>query len=448
MNLVIPARGAAFNLMTKPVGAACNLHCDYCYYLEKDRIFKNEPYRTMSDEVLESFIHRYIEAQQVPVVTFVWQGGEPTLAPIGFYTRALELQKKYAGNKRIDNLLQTNATLLTDEWCSFLAAHNFLTGVSLDGSVLIHDFYRKDSAGNGSFKRVMEGLQLLKKHKVEFNTLTTINRENSKYPLEIYQFLKESGSGFIQFLPVVERQITTSYPGELSLVSQHGPEKATLTDWSVSPDDYGQFLCKVYDEWVRNDVGRVFVQLFDVTLANWIGHPPGLCVFSETCGEALAIEKNGDVFSCDHFVYPENRLGNILRDDLLEMVYGQVQRGFGLNKREALPATCLNCEYRFACHGDCPKHRFVQTGEAGKGLSYLCTAYKKFFSHVHPTMQYMAEQLEKKQAPANVMGWLRHMGRPAMAPAVLPPGRNDPCSCGSGKKYKNCCMSLFERKQR
>jgi uncharacterized protein len=446
MDLVLPARGAAFNLMAKPVGSACNLRCDYCYYLEKDRIFNKVVERTMSEEVLESFIRQYIEAQQVPAVTFVWQGGEPTLAPLAFYARALKLQRKYAGNKLIENLLQTNATLLTDEWCSFLAAHNFLVGVSLDGSALIHDFYRKDAIGNGSCKKVLEGLQLLKKHRVEFNTLTTVTRESSRYPLEIYRFLRESGSGFIQFLPVVERQIMTPAPGELSLVDQHGPEEAIVTEWSVIPEDYGKFLCKVYDEWVRNDVGRVYVQLFDVTLANWIGHPPGLCVFSETCGEALAIEKNGDVFSCDHFVYPEYRLGNILRENLLEMVYSIGQRDFGLDKQAALPATCLGCEYRFACHGECPKHRFVNSGEIGKGLSYLCPAYKKFFSHVHPTMQYMAEQLEKKQAPANVMGWLRHMERPSTAPSALTPGRNDPCPCGSGRKYKNCCMSLTKNR--
>jgi uncharacterized protein len=440
MDLVLPARGAAFNLMAKPVGSSCNLVCSYCYYLEKDLIFGRGPDRTMPDEVLESFIRQYIQTQQVPVITFVWQGGEPTLAKLGFYSRAMELQKKYAGEKRIENLMQTNATLLTDEWCTFLAANNFLVGVSLDGSSLIHDFYRKDSAGNGSYKKVMEGLQLLKKHHVEFNTLTTVTRESSKYPLEIYHFLRQSGSGFIQFLPVVERQITTPAPGELSLVDQHAREETVVTGWSVVPEDYGQFLCKIYDEWVRNDVGRVFVQLFDVTLANWIGQSPGLCVFSEVCGEALAIEKNGDVFSCDHFVYPKNRLGNILQNDILSMVYSPEQKSFGMAKQDALPVTCLDCEYRFACHGECPKHRFIHSAEAGKGLSYLCTAYKKFFSHVHPTMQYMAEQLEKKQPPANVMGWLRHMEHPLPVSAIRAPGRNDPCPCGSGNKYKNCCM--------
>ncbi|MFN8208170.1 MAG: anaerobic sulfatase-maturation protein [Bacteroidales bacterium] len=441
MDLVLPANGAAFSLMAKPVGPACNLRCDYCYYLEKGRVFKSGPDRTMSDDVLESFIRQYIEAQQVPVVTFLWQGGEPTLAPPVFYSRALEFQKKYAGKKRIDNLLQTNATLLTDEWCGFLAAHNFLVGVSLDGTSLIHDFYRKDAAGNGSYNKVMAGLELLKKHRVEFNTLTTVTRESSKYPVDIYRFLRKSGSGFIQFLPVVERQIPVPASNELSLVHQHGPADASVTEWSVAPEDYGRFLCMVYDEWVRNDVGKVFVQLFDVTLANWIGHPPGLCVFSETCGDALAIEQTGDVFSCDHFVYPEFRLGNILAGDLLSMVYSPFQRNFGLSKREALPSLCLDCEYRFACHGDCPKHRFVQTGEDGKGLSYLCPAYKNFFAHVHPTMQYMADQLAKKQPPANVMGWLRHLERPAMASPLQVPGRNDPCVCGSGKKYKNCCMN-------
>lgn len=442
LDFPFPTRGLAFNVMAKPVGSACNLRCSYCYYLEKKVLYKEHILR-MSPDTLEEFIKQYIEAQKIPVVTFVWQGGEPSLAGIEFYKTVLQLQKKYANGKRIENAFQTNGTYIDEAWSIFFKENDFLVGISIDGPENLHNAFRKDALGNNSWKKVMEGIALLHKHKVEFNTLTTVNRITGDHPLAIYRFLKDIGSGFIQFLPVTEI-ISPEYDETygLRLITPGHKGRKEVTEWSVRPEQYGKFLISVFDEWVRNDVGRYFVQLFDVTLANWVGQMPGLCVFSETCGDALVMEHNGDVYSCDHFVFPEHFLGNIHNDLLTALVTSEKQKKFGQAKLTSLPRYCLECEYRFACHGECPKHRWERTPDGEEGLNYLCPAYKMFFRHVHPYMQYMADQLAKKQAPANVMSWIKQNEHDKLAhqKKQLSIGRNDPCPCGSGKKFKNCCM--------
>jgi uncharacterized protein len=428
-------RPNAFQVMLKPAGAACNLNCTYCYYLEKNKLYKNSTSSRMSDEMLEAFTRQFIEAQEVPVVTFTWQGGEPTLMGLDFYMKAVELQKKYSGGKRVENSFQTNGTRLDDDWCKFFKDNNFLVGISIDGEEHNHNRYRKTNSGGPTFSRVMKGIELLHRHKVEFNTLSTVNDYNSNYASETYRFLKKIGSGFIQFLPVVER-IKDAGPTELALVAPvHG--EAAVAPWSVSPSAYGDFLIKIFDEWVRSDVARFYVQIFDATLANYVGENPGICIFNETCGDALVMEYNGDLFSCDHFVYPEYFLGNIMETPLSELAKTQRQFDFGIDKRNTLPSFCLRCPVRYACHGECPKHRFLLTPDGSPGLNYLCEAYKKFFSHAEPYMDYMAKELKNKRAPANVMQWIKNKeARVIKAPE---PGRNDPCPCGSGKKYKNCC---------
>jgi len=401
----------AFQVMAKPISSVCNLNCTYCYYLEKEKLYSNTGSYRMNDVILESFVKQYIEAQEIPVVSFIWQGGEPTLKGIDFYRKALEFQKKYAQGRKIENSLQTNGTLLNDEWCIFLKENNFLVGISIDGPQEIHDLHRPTKAGTSSFGKVIRGIELLKKHNIDFNTLTVVNSNSSKYPLEIYRFLKEIGSTYIQFLPVVERRAQKKEVDVLSLVSPDYKEKALVTEWSVKPQDYGHFLIRIFDEWVRNDVGKYFVQLFDVTLANWVGEDPGLCVFKETCGDALVIEHNGDVYSCDHFVYPQYILGNIKETSLKSLARSSGQSAFGQSKLTSLPNYCIKCEYRFACHGECPKHRFDTTPDGEPGLNYLCKAYKMFFSHVHPYMQFMGDELARNQPPSNVMAWARKVSK-------------------------------------
>ena len=432
----------AFSVMAKPIGSICNLNCTYCYYLEKKNIYTNHSDHRINDNIIEKFIKDYIEAQQVPLVNFVWQGGEPGLMGISFYRKVIELQQKYAGKKKIENAFQTNGTLLNDEWCRFLKENDFLVGISVDGPEFIHNRYRLFKSGQPSFSDVMRGVDLLHKHKVEFNTLSVVQRHNSQYPLEVYHFLKEIGSGFIQFIPIVERQAINEQAFNLNLVSPDNVAEAKLTDWSVVPEHFGRFLITIFDEWVRRDVGRYFIQLFDVTLANWVGQAPGLCVFSETCGNSVVIEHNGDIYSCDHYVYPEYKLGNILEKPLVSMIQCQEQYNFGTQKLERLPKYCIDCEYRFACHGECPKHRFETTKDGEHGLNYLCEAYKMFFSHVHPYMQFMGDELEKKRPPANVMQWTKKADdriSGIVQPRKKRIERNDPCPCGSGKKFKNCC---------
>ena len=397
----------SFQAMAKPMGSVCNLNCTYCYYLEKEKLYTKSATYRMNETGLETFVIQYIEAQDAPTVTFVWQGGEPTLKGIEFYRKAVEFQKKHSLGRKIENVLQTNGTLLNDEWCVFLKEHDFLVGISIDGPREIHDQYRLTKAGTSSFDKVIKGIEFLKKYSIEFNTLTVVTRTSTAYPLEIYRFLKSIGSTYIQFIPIVERKAKNNTEEGLSLVLPDYTSEALVTEWSVKPDDYGKFLVTIFDEWVRNDVGRYFVQMFDVTLANWIEENSGLCVFNETCGNALVVEHNGDVYSCDHFVYPKHLLGNIMGTPLKLLANSPRQYIFGRQKRESLPDYCMRCEYRFACHGECPKYRFDTTPDGDPGLNYLCKAYRMFFAHVHPYMQYMSDEIANRKPPSNVMGWAR-----------------------------------------
>lgn len=430
-------RPAAFNVMVKPAGSVCNLNCAYCYYLEKRKLYPEKKDFRMTEELLEEFTKQYIEANEVPVVTFTWQGGEPTLMGLDFFKRAIELQKKYAGGKRIENAFQTNGTRLNDDWCKFFKDNNILVGISIDGPEHNHDHYRKTYSGGPTFRRVMRGIELLQKHRVEFNTLSVVNDYNVHFAKETYRFLKDIGSVFMQFLPVVERVAEGIKDDSLKLVSNEYGNRTTVAPWTVNGKDYGKFLITIFDEWVRNDVARYYVQIFDATLANWVGEMPGVCVFAGTCGDALVMEHNGDVYSCDHYVYPENFLGNILEKPLIEMARSQEQFDFGMKKRNNLPRQCMQCDVLFACHGECPKHRIAITEDGEYGLNYLCEGYKMFYRHVTPYMDFMAKELQNKRAPANVMQWIKNRESRVVKPVI--PERNDPCPCGSGKKYKNCC---------
>jgi uncharacterized protein len=431
-------RPNAFNVMLKPAGPSCNLNCTYCYYLEKRKLYPGKKDFRMSENFLKDFTKQYIESQDVPVVTFTWQGGEPTLMGLDFYKKALEFQKKYADGKKIENSFQTNGTRLNDEWCKFFNDNKILVGISIDGAEHNHDHYRKTNSGRPSFKRAMKGIELLQKNRVEFNTLSVVNDYNVHFASETYRFLKSIGSVFMQFLPVVERRtVLNQTENMLSLVPDNYINDAVVTDWSVKGKDFGKFLITIFDEWVRKDVGRYFVQIFDATLANHVGEMPGICVFAETCGDALVMEHNGDLFSCDHYVYPEYYLGNITDTPILDLVKSQRQFNFGINKRNKLPRYCLQCEVRYACHGECPKHRFMKTPEGQSGLNYLCEGYKLFLKHIEPYMEYMAKELNSKRAPANVMTWIKNKENQVVKPVM--PERNDPCPCGSGKKFKNCC---------
>ena len=408
----------AFQVMLKPAGSRCNLGCAYCYYLEKSKLYQETKDHRMTEDLLEEYTKQFIEAQQVPVVTFTWQGGEPTLMGLDFYKRAIEFQKKYAGGKTIENSFQTNGTRLNDEWCKFFYDNKILVGVSIDGPEHNHDHYRKTPAGQGTFKRVMKGIELLKKHKVEFNTLSVVNDYNVHFAAETYQFLKSIGSVFLQFLPVVERLAENLPVDQLVLVHNEFRGDAKVAKWTVGAKDFGGFLIRIFDEWVRRDVGRTFVQIFDATLANWVGEMAGICVFSETCGDALVMEHNGDLFSCDHYVFPDYYLGNINDTPITDMVKSQRQFDFGINKRNALPVYCLRCDVRFACHGECPKHRIINTPDGKPGLNYLCEGYKMFFHHVQPYMDFMAKELKNKRAPANVMNWIRNRENQAIKTSI------------------------------
>jgi len=394
---------AGFHIMTKPIGPICNLDCTYCFYLEKENLYPESRHWAMAPEVLERYIQQYIAAQPMDEVHFAWQGGEPTLLGVDFFRTVVGLEQKYAGGKTIHNALQTNGTLLDDDWGQFLADHKFLVGISIDGPRAIHDRYRVDKGSAPTFDRVMRGLNKLKEHNVEFNTLTVVNRHNSQYPLEVYRFLKEIGSGFIQLIPVVERQAAEPGSDGLVLIQPSFDRSAEVTDWSVEPLEYGRFLAKIFDEWVKKDVGRTFVQLFDVALESWLGLDASLCVFRKTCGSALAMEHTGDLYSCDHFVYPEHNLGNLMKTDLEQMTGSAQQEKFGRDKLDSLPRMCRQCDVRFACNGECPKHRFLKTPEGEAGLNYLCAGYKHFFHHIDPYMQFMAGELRAGRAPANIM---------------------------------------------
>ena len=374
-------------VMLKPVGAACNLACNYCYYLEKSNLYKHQPKRQMSEELLERFVKDYIEAQTMNEVVFTWHGGEPTLRPLSFYQKAVELQKKYAGGRIIHNSLQTNGTLLTDEWCRFLKANNWLVGISIDGPEELHDRYRRDSQGKPSWKRVMEGIRLLQHYGVEWNAMAVVNRYNADHPQAFYRFFKSIGCQYIQFTPIVERNMQHADGRHLASIGD--ATDAPVTDFSVTPEQWGSFLCGLFDEWVKQDIGRVFVQIFDSMLANWVGVAPGTCIYAKECGHAGVMEYNGDVYSCDHFVFPQYKLGNINEHTLIEMLYGEKQRRFSQLKYNKLPRQCKECRWAFACHGECPKNRFVNDRYGNPGLNYLCAGYRRFFEHIAPTMDEM-----------------------------------------------------------
>ncbi|WP_213990303.1 anaerobic sulfatase maturase [Sodalis sp. dw_96] len=390
-----------FHLMAKPTSYQCNLACEYCFYLEKEQgtLKAKQPRRHMDDEVLSSYIRQYIQCSPTQEVEFSWQGGEPTLAGLEFYQRVLDCQQHYADGKIIHNSIQTNGVLINEQWARFLADNGFLVGISVDGPAPLHDLYRKTSAGKSVFDRVLNAITLLKKYRVEFNILTVVNHDTAEAPLEIYLFLtRELGARFVQFIPVVEQRPASLTAGEL-IHPQTSGDRA-LTPWSVSGEQYGRFINAIFDYWVRHDVGRVYVQLFDNALAAWAGEKPSLCIMQPTCGYGLVVEQNGDIYSCDHFVFPEHRLGNIKRDRLDQMVYGKKQKQFGMQKA-LLPPVCQRCEYRFACRGGCPKHRILQV--ENHWHNHLCAGYKAIFSHMDPYMRYMARQIQLHQPPANVM---------------------------------------------
>lgn len=391
-------------IMTKAAGSSCNLACKYCYYLEKNNLYKDrQPDKRfiLTDELLEKFIQMYIESQTTPQVLFCWHGGESLMRPLSFYKKVVELQRKYAAGKIIDNTIQTNGTLLNDNWCRFFKENNWLVGISVDGPQEFHDEYRKNKIGAPSFRKVMHGIELLKKHGVEWNALAVVNDFNADYPIDFYHFFKDIGCKYIQFTPIVERIIP--HKDGRYLASPLDSVDIPLADFSVSPEQWGNFLCTIFDEWVRNDVGEYFIQIFDATLANWLGEQPGVCSMARTCGHAGVMEYNGDVYSCDHFVFPEYKLGNIRTHTLVEMMYSDRQQQFGNDKFKKLPKQCLNCKYLFACNGECPKNRFAATNDGESGLNYLCSGYYKYFEHVAPYMDFMTNELKNQRPPANVM---------------------------------------------
>lgn len=388
-------------VMLKPAGAHCNLACKYCYYLEKNKLYPTAQRHLMSDEMLEQFTREYIEAQTMNQVLFTWHGGEPLLRSIDFYRKALSLQQKYAGGRRIDNVIQTNGTLLTDEWCEFFAQNHWLVGISIDGPQPDHAHYRLTAAGKPSWKKVMQGIKLLKKHGVEWNAMAVVNAYNANHPLEFYRFFKENGCQFLQFTPIVER--LTRHEDGRTLASLADKDEISLSEASVTPEQWGYFLCAIFDEWVRKDVGKIFVEIFDCTLANWMGISPGICAYSKECGHAGVMEHNGDVYSCDHFVFPEYKLGNIRDHSLIDMLYGEQQQEFSRLKHSSLPRQCKECDMEFACHGECPKNRFMKDKYGDSGLNYLCPGYYHYYQHVAPYMDYMKQELMSQRPPSNIM---------------------------------------------
>jgi uncharacterized protein len=427
----------AFHLLAKPTGAVCNLDCSYCFFLSKEMLYPGSRFR-MADELLEAYVEQLIEAHAgVPEVAIAWQGGEPTLMGVDFFRRSVELAEDcLQSGQRATYTIQTNGTLLDEEWAAFFKDNDFLVGISIDGPRELHDTYRVNKGGKGSFDQVMRGLSFLNDAGVAWNALTTVHAANGDRGREVYRFLRdECGAGFIQFIPIIERVAEAAEDGTVPWESWRDrplyvQEGEVVTGRSVSPAQYGRFLVDVFEEWVRRDVGEVYVQMFDVALANWVGEPPGLCVHSETCGLALALEHTGDLYSCDHFVEPRYLLGNIKERHMLELVSSPQQTRFGLDKRDTLPQYCLDCDVRFACHGGCPKDRFIRTPYGEPGLNYLCAGFKEFFHHVDGPMRVMGELLARNRAPAEIME--RYAAEDAKR------GRNDLCTCGSGLKWKRC----------
>jgi uncharacterized protein len=432
-----PETPPAFHLLAKPTGAVCNLDCSYCFFLSKEMLYPGSRFR-MADDLLEEYVRQLIEAHsQVPEVTIAWQGGEPTLMGLDFFRRSVELANQYLlPGQRAVYTIQTNATLLGEDWAQFFKENDFLVGVSIDGPRELHDAYRVDKGGKGSFDKVVQGLDALRQAGVDWNALTTIHAENADHGRAVYRFLRdELDARFVQFIPIIERVAEADANGAVPWTSWRDrplyvQEGDVVTGRSVTAEQYGRFLIDVFEEWVRRDVGEVYVQMFDVALANWVGEPPSLCVHSETCGLALALEHTGDVYSCDHFVEPEHKLGNIRMTNLLDLVDSPQQRQFGLDKRETLPQYCLDCDVRFACHGGCPKDRFIATPDGEPGLNYPCAGFKAFFHHVDGPMRTMGSLLASGRAPAEIVD--------LYAAADARRGRNEPCTCGSGRKWKRC----------
>jgi len=415
----------SFHLMAKPIGALCNLNCDYCFYKSKKELYDDIDCR-MSDKVLEAYISQYINATHIPEITFSWQGGEPTLMGIDFFKKAIKFQEKYKKpGMRIFNNIQTNGILLDDEWCQFFRKNNFLVGISIDGPRELHDAYRNDRKGNPSFNKVMRAIGLMQKNEVQFNILATVNRVNADHPIEVYKFFKEEiVAQFIQFIPIVELEM------------EDPDAKIKVTNESVLPEQYGDFLIAVFDEWIKKDVGNVYIQIFDAALASWVNYPPSVCLFAPTCGTAMIIEHNGDLYSCDHYVDSEHLLGNIMEIPMEELVSSSQQLQFGLDKKDKISLNCMQCDFKFACYGACPKHRILKDETGEQGLNYLCPAYKKFFTHISWPMQIMASLFNQERGPAEIMQILdRNDNLSDLFPDI---GRNDLCPCGSGLKFKKC----------
>ena len=425
MILTNPPR--AFHIMAKPTGSACNLNCEYCFFLKKGRLYPGSSFR-MSDDVHEAYISQLLEAHQVPLVTVAWQGGEPTLMGLDFFRRSVELQKKHQKpGTRLENTFQTNGILLDDEWCRFFHENKFLVGLSLDGPGELNDTFRKDRGGRGTFDRVMRAVRLLQDHKVEFNILCTVNAKNADHPLDVYRFFRdEVHAQFLQFIPIVERVNESGYQ-----------EGNRVTDRSVRPGQFGRFLIEIFDEWVRRDVGRTFVLTIDGALAGWLGKAGTICIFSRTCGQGMALEHNGDLYCCDHFVEPAHFLGNIMDTPMVELAASEKQWRFGRDKLDGLPRYCRECDVLFVCNGECPKNRFIETPDGEPGLNYLCEGYKACFEHADRPMKIMADLLRQGRRADEIMqlyapqGTMHSRGRTKV-------GRNDPCPCGSGKKFKHC----------
>jgi len=436
----------AFHLMAKPTGAVCNLDCKYCFFLSKELLYPGSRFR-MTDELLETYIHQLLEAQQAPEANIAWQGGEPTLMGLDFFKRSIELVEKYKKpGQQILHTIQTNGTKIDDAWATFFKQHNFLVGLSVDGPQPQHDTYRVNKGGSGSFEQVMRGWHFLQSRSVDVNILCTVHAANADHPLEVYRFFRdELGAQYVQFIPIVERATEETLPladqgwseragGDRPLYTQMGE---LVTSRSVKPEQYGRFLIAIFDEWVRRDVGKVFVNSFDAALANWIGQP-SLCIFQPTCGKALALEHNGDLYSCDHFVEPAYLLGNIQETQMVELVASDQQRKFGQDKLDTLPQYCHDCEVLFACYGECPRNRFIHTPDGEPGLNYLCAGYKLFFNHVNRPMRLMADLLRRGRYADEIMDLLAMEEMQKIKQAIASAQPDDPCPCGSGKKFRQC----------
>ncbi len=437
--LIPPGAPRAFHLLAKPTGAVCNLDCTYCFFLSKEMLYPGSRFR-MADDLLEIYLRQLIQAHaRSPEVVVGWQGGEPTMMGLDFFRRSVELAESMRlPGQRLVYTMQTNGTLIDDEWAAFLAEHGFLVGLSIDGPREIHDTYRVNKAGRGSFDKVMDGLAALRRHGVEWNALTTVHAANQGAGREIYRFLtEECGARYLQFIPIVERTTQALLPVASVGWGESVPDRPLytqvgdlVTDRSITRDGFSRFLIDVFEQWKRRDIGRVYVQMFDVALANWYGEPPSLCVHSETCGFAVALEHTGDLYSCDHFVEPAYKLGNIREHRLIDLIVLPQQKAFGRDKRDSLPGYCRDCDVRFACHGGCPKDRFTSTPDGEPGLNYLCPSYRAFFRHIGPAMTDMTGLLRSGRAPAELMSrYATEDGRR---------GRNEPCTCGSGRKWKVC----------